>query len=91
LRFDQLIEDNFKIPDILTDENFQPVSFRDFMTSNLVSLAGQIKKLEEKCTSEYLVQDLFHDFVKQSVPRTDKLYEEIERLNGETLKSELGI
>jgi hypothetical protein len=22
LRFDQLIEDNFKIPDILTDENF---------------------------------------------------------------------
>ena len=44
------------------------------MTSNMVSLANQIKKLEEKCTSEYLVQDLFHDFVKQSVPRTDKLY-----------------
>ena len=37
------------------------------------------------------MQDLFHDFVKNSVPRTDKLYEEIERLNGETLKSDLGI
>ena len=73
-RFDQLIEDNFKIPEILTDDDFKPVSFRDFMTSNMVSLANQIKKLEEKCTSEYLVQDLFHDFVKQSVPRTDKLY-----------------
>lgn len=61
------------------------------MTSNLVSIASQIKKLEEKCTSEYLVQDLFHDFVKNSVPRTDKLYEEIERLNGETFKSDIGI
>lgn len=40
LKFDQLIEENFKIPDILTDENFKPVSFRDFMTQNLVSLAN---------------------------------------------------
>jgi hypothetical protein len=38
LRIDSLIEENFKIPDILQDDSFKPTSFRDFMTSNLVSL-----------------------------------------------------
>lgn len=46
LRIDQLVEENFKIPDILVDEDdFKPTSFRDFMTGNLVSLANQIKNL----------------------------------------------
>ncbi len=67
------------------------MSFRDFMTGNLVSLANSIKKLEEECTEQYLVKDLFHDFVKASVPRTDKLYDEIERLNKETLKADVDI
>lgn len=56
-----------------------------------MSLANSIKKLEEECTEQYLVKDLFHDFVKGSVPRTDKLYEEIERLNKETLKADVDI
>jgi len=61
------------------------------MTGNLVSLANTIKKLEEKCTESYLVKDIFHNFVEKSVPRTDKLYEEIERLNRETLKADIDI
>ena len=46
LRIDSLIEENFKIPDILQDDSFKPTSFRDFITSNLVSLQNQIKRLE---------------------------------------------
>jgi hypothetical protein len=72
------------------DGDFKPVSFRDFMTNNLVSLAQSIKKVDDKFT-DYLFTSKFDEFVVQIDPKIDKLYQEIERLNGETLKSELGI
>jgi anaerobic ribonucleoside-triphosphate reductase len=59
LRIDSLIEENFKIPDILQDDSFKPTSFRDFMTSNLVSLQNQITRLDSHLEKDFLPKITF--------------------------------
>jgi hypothetical protein len=59
LRIDSLIEENFKIPDILQDDSFKPTSFRDFMTSNLVSLQNQITRLDSHLEKDFLPKIIF--------------------------------
>jgi anaerobic ribonucleoside-triphosphate reductase len=59
LRIESLIEENFKIPDILQDDSFKPTSFRDFMTSNLVSLQNQITRLDSHLEKDFLPKITF--------------------------------
>jgi len=66
-RIDKIVEENFTIPDIKIasqDENGDKrkddkskdsnVSFRDYMTSNLTSLAESVKALESSLTADYV-------------------------------------
>jgi hypothetical protein len=52
-RIDQLIEDNFRIPDIELDPSLKPLSFREFMTGNLSSLAKSVKQINHKLDHDY--------------------------------------
>jgi hypothetical protein len=91
LRIDSLIEENFKIPDILQDESFKPTSFRDFMTSNLVSLQNQITRLDSHLEKDFLPKITFYDFSTLQTPRIDQLEREMHRLTEENLKTDVEI
>jgi hypothetical protein len=91
LRIDSLIEENFKIPDILQDDSFKPTSFRDFMTSNLVSLQNQITRLDSHVESDFLQLSTFKDFSALHIPRVDNLEKEMRRLTEENVKTDVEI
>jgi hypothetical protein len=92
LRIDQLVEENFKIPDILVDEDdFKPTSFRDFMTGNLVSLANQIKKLDARVGEEFVQVAAFQEFQEAQVPRINSLYGQLEKIVEENTRLEVAI
>lgn len=56
-RIDKIIEENFTIPDIKissSQDDKSNISFRDYMASNLTSLAQSVKALETSLSSDFV-------------------------------------